>query len=187
MKRATSASACSGVERGMVQGLGVELLPLVDIEQEPVGAPLVCGREQAADAGGEQRLGSARRMATCSLDRSVGLERRQVGRGWVEGANQGVQRLGAGAQTDHGPAAAVGTAAQGRDQAGIDDRRLAAAGAADQGQERLVADLGDQLVDLVLAAEEQAGILLAEGEQAAIGADRLAEGGAGDGLRRGCR
>ena len=44
------------------------------------------------------------------------------------------------------------------------------------------ADLLDQPRDLVLAAEEQAGILLAEGEQAAIGADRLAQGGAGDRL-----
>ena len=44
------------------------------------------------------------------------------------------------------------------------------------------ADLLDEVRDLVLAAEEQAGILLAEGEQAAIGADRLAQGGAGDGL-----
>ena len=82
--------------------------------------------------------GSARNRSTWSLDLPVGLERRQVGRGGVEGADQRVQRRVAGAQRDHGPAAAVGAAAQGRDQAGLDHRRLAAAGAADQGQQRLV-------------------------------------------------
>ena len=61
------------------------------------------------------------------------------------------------------------------EQAGEHDRGLAAAGAAEDGHDvggRALADLGDQLVDEALAAEEQAGVLLAEGEQAAIGAQR---------------
>ena len=86
-----------------------------------------------------------------------------------------MQRLGAGAQTENGPGAAVGAAAQGRDQASKDDRRFPAAGAADQGDEVVVTQLAEEGVDGLLAAEEQAGILLAERQQAAIGAQRLAQ------------
>ena len=79
MKRATSASAWARASSaGMVQGLGVELLPLVDIEQQPVGAALLLGREQAADAVGQQpRVGAE--DGDLVLDLPVDLERRQVG------------------------------------------------------------------------------------------------------------
>ena len=59
------------VSAGMVQGLGVELLPLVDVEQQPIGAALLLGRQQAADVRGEQASGSARNRATCRSVRSV--------------------------------------------------------------------------------------------------------------------
>ena len=106
--------------------------------------------------------------------------RARLGVGRVEGLDQRVQRLGAGAQVDDVPDRLLAGAlllAQRREQAGEDDRGLAAAGAAEDGDDiggRALADLGDQLVDEALAAEEQAGVLLAERQQAAIGAQAAA-------------
>ena len=59
----------------MAQGLGVKLLPLVDVEQEPLGALLVGCRQKAADATTE---GAVRRAQDLNLllDAPVGLERR---------------------------------------------------------------------------------------------------------------
>jgi hypothetical protein len=105
----------------------------------------------------------------------IDLEGRQVYGRWVEAADEGVQRLGAGTQTENGPGAAVGAAAQGRDQASSDDRRFPAAGAADQGDEVVVTQLAEEGVDGLLAAEEKASIFLTKRQQAAIGAQRLAQ------------
>ena len=63
-------------------------------------------------------------------------------------------------------------AAQGGEEAGIDDRRLAAARAADDRDDvcrRAPPTFSDQLVDEPLAAEEEARVLLAERQKAAIG------------------
>ena len=51
----------------------------------------------------EQARVLARSSSTCRSMRAVGLERRQVGRWRIEGAHQGVQRLGTGAQAEHRP------------------------------------------------------------------------------------
>ena len=116
---------------------------------------------QQVDAGVDQR-------------QLLGAGQALVGR--VEGLDQRVQGLGAGAEVEDLPDRLLADALllpQRREQAGEDDRRLAAAGAAEDGDEvggRALADLGDQLVDEALAAEEQAGVLLAEGQEAAIGA-----------------
>ena len=60
-------------------------------------------------------------------------------------------------------------------QAGSDDRRFPAAGAADQGDEVVVTQLAEEGVDGLLAAEEKASIFLTKRQQAAIGAQRLAQ------------
>ena len=39
-----------GLKRRVAQGLGIEFLPLVDMQQEPIGAGLLGGGEKAADA-----------------------------------------------------------------------------------------------------------------------------------------
>ena len=62
--------------------------------------------------------------------------------------------------------------AQRREEAGVYDRRLAAARTADDRDHiarRALPDLLEQLVNEPLPAEEEAGVLLAEGEKAAIG------------------
>jgi hypothetical protein len=103
-----------GLECGMAQGLRVKLLPLVDIEEEPIGALLVRCREKAADAAADRGILVAQKLYPV-LDPFVGSEIGELGRGWVEQANQGVERLRARAQTKDGPGVPVGAAAQDRD------------------------------------------------------------------------
>ena len=157
-------------------GLGVELLPLVDVEQKAGGARVVL--EPVADELGEGDFALAQKVdAGVDQRQLLGAAQALVGR--VEGLDQGVQGLGAGAEVEDLPDRLLADALlppQRWEQAGEDDRRLAAAGAAGDGDEvggRALADLGDQFVDEALAAEEQAGVLLAERQQAAIGAQGL--------------
>ena len=154
-------------------GLGVELFPLVDIEEEAGGAGVVL--QAVADELGERHLALAQEVGA-GVDQRQLLGAGEVRLGRVEGLDQRVQGLGTGAEVEDLPDRLLAGAlllAQRREQAGEDDRRLAAAGAAEDGDDvgrRALADLGDQLVDEALAAEEQAGVLLAERQQAAIGA-----------------
>ena len=62
----------------VAQGLGVELLPLVDIEEEAVGALLPAGRRGGRGCGGRRARPLPRSTSTCRLTRVVGLERGQV-------------------------------------------------------------------------------------------------------------
>ena len=86
-----------------------------------------------------------------------------------------VQRLGVRAQVDDFPhrlLAETFLAAQRREEARVDDRRLAAARAADDRDDigrRALPDLLDKLFDEALPAEEEARVLLAERQKAAIG------------------
>ena len=154
-------------------GLGVELLPLVDIKQQ-TGTALVRLQAVAHQLGnGDLALAEAFRVR---VELGAGRDRVGILRRWGKGPCQLVQRLGLGTQADDVPHRLLPRAllaAQRREQAGIDDRRLAAAGAADHRHRvggRALPDLGHQLVDEPGATEEQAGILLAERQQAAIGA-----------------
>ena len=86
-----------------------------------------------------------------------------------------MQRLRVRTQVENLPHRLVADAAlapQRREEAGVDDRGLAAARAADDGDDirgRTLADLADKLVDEPLPAEEEARVLLAERQKAAIG------------------
>ena len=72
-----------GLERGMAQGLGIKLLPLVDIEEEPIGALLVGCRQKAADAAADRGILAAQELYPV-LDPFVGSEIGELGRGRVE-------------------------------------------------------------------------------------------------------
>jgi hypothetical protein len=87
-----------GFKRRVTQGLSVELLPLVDMQQEPVGAGLLGGGKKAANAAADSVVIHSQDR-NLLFDTLIGLEGWQVDRRWVEAANEGVQRLGAGAQT----------------------------------------------------------------------------------------
>src|ERR671933_446414 len=74
----------------LVEGLGIEFLPLIDIEQEPVRAPLVGRGEQTAEAAAEGALRPTQELDLL-LDPVIGREGRQVGWGWVEEADEGME------------------------------------------------------------------------------------------------
>ena len=86
-----------------------------------------------------------------------------------------LQRLGVRPQVEdlpHRLVAETFLAAQRGEEARIDDRGLAAARAADDGDDigrRALPDLLDKLFDEPLPAEEEARVLLAERQKAAIG------------------
>ena len=150
--------------RGRLGAEREKLLELVDHQQQAAGLGLQRQRplrhllqgQVARQQGGGQLL---------RFDQVVGavqLRRHQR----QQGCGQRVERPAAGAQLDAGP---VRLLAQPRQQAGVDRRRLARAGGADHDrQRRTLADGRRQLLYEGLAAEEEAGILLTKGGQAAI-------------------
>ena len=76
------------------------------------------------------------------------------------------------AQRDHVPHRGAALPAQRRQEAGEDERRLAAARRADDGDKRMRLDAGDKLADGVVAAAEERRILFAEGLETPVRADR---------------
>ena len=117
----------------------------------------------------------SRKSFAPSLSAARYVQRARLGLRRIEGGRELMQRLVVRTQVEnlpHRAAADALLAAQGRQEAGVDDRRLAAARAADDRDDirrRALADLLDKLVDEPLPAEEQARVLLAERQQAAIG------------------
>ena len=91
------------------------------------------------------------------VERRPVLDRARLGLRRVEGGRELMQRLVVRTQVEnlpHRAAADALLAAQGREEAGVDDRRLAAARAADDRDDirrRALADLVDKLVDEALA------------------------------------
>jgi hypothetical protein len=64
----------------LVESLGIEFLPLIDIEEEPVRTLLVGSREKAADAAAEGAIRPTQNLDLL-LDPVIGREGRQVGWG----------------------------------------------------------------------------------------------------------
>src|SRR5215207_7747250 len=127
------------------------------MDEEPLGAALVGGSQEAADATAESAVVCAQNLDLL-LDTLIGFERRHVGRGRPKGSDEGMERLGAGAQTEDGPGAAVSPATQSRDQTCIDGRGLPAPRTTDQRNNAMLAELAQEFFDLLFAAKEQAGI-----------------------------
>ena len=161
-------------ERGRARGLGVEFLPLVHEQQQPLG-PLLVGAGQQVAHPPTEGVAVAAQDADLLLNALVSLKERHAGWRLIKGAHEGVQRLGAGPQAENRPDAPVRTAPQGRDQAGMHHRRLAAARSAYHRNQAVRAQLASELLHLDLAPEEQGGIFLAERQQAAIWAETLAQ------------
>jgi hypothetical protein len=59
----------------LVEGLGIKFLPLIDMEEEPVRAPLVGRGEQAAKAAAESALRPTQDLDLL-LDPAIGREGR---------------------------------------------------------------------------------------------------------------
>ena len=114
MKRLTSASASLGVLADRAQALGIELLPLIDMKQEPFGASLVGSGQEGADATAESAV-RCTEDTDLLLNSLISFKRRQIGRGRIKSTDEGMERLGAGAQTEDGPGATVSPATQRRD------------------------------------------------------------------------
>ena len=112
-------------------------------------------------AGGEQllELVDNEEQALVGGQRVEGLDKR-IPRSRDEGAAKLVQRPLAGTQQQTPPplAARQGSCGEGREKAGADERRLAAARRADDAQEAGADEAGDELGDEPLAAEEVLGI-----------------------------
>ena len=183
MNRATSArfwcSFCRAPSVSLSPRRGarcqsVQLLPLVDVEEQAVGAGLlvqmVADQLVEADRAAPQAVG-------VGVDPLDALGRRRVLGRRRERLGERVQRLVARAERQHVPGRAAGALAQRREQAGIDQGRLAAAGAADHRDQRVRLDLGGEVSGPVVAAEEEGGVLLAKRQQAAIRADGGLDGG----------
>jgi len=82
---------------------------LIDMDEEPFGAPLVGGGQEVADVSAESPL--CRTQDTdLLLDPLNSFKRWHVGWERIKGTDEGMERLGAGAQTDDGPDATVGPA-----------------------------------------------------------------------------
>jgi hypothetical protein len=88
-----------------------------------------------------------------------------------------VERPVGGDEGERVPDEAALGAAKAGDKAGADHRRFAAAGGADDGDERLPGEGVGQRPGEGVAAEEERLVLLAEGAQSAVGADRGAQRG----------
>jgi hypothetical protein len=87
-----------------------------------------------------------------------------------------MQRPIRGHEGDDLPDIAALAAPQAGDQAGAHHRRLAAAGCTDDGHQRLAGERRCERIGERGAAEEERLVLLAEGAQAAVGANLGAEG-----------
>src|SRR6516162_10994455 len=99
-----------------------------------------------------------------------------------QGARHRPDRITAGTELRHAPCGAGPghqALAEGRPQPAVDQRGLAAAGSADDGQKARVGQLVDHGIDLVLPAEEQMLLILSEGPQARKGIRPRAGGGGG--------
>ena len=117
---------------------------------------------------------TARSRARSSAARSAadGAARaRQVG----ELGGQGGERVGAGQDLEEA-GVAPGVAAERRQQAGLDERALAAAGRPEDGDEAGGAQALEDARDVLLAAEVEARVLLAEGLEPTVGRDPVGGG-----------
>jgi hypothetical protein len=145
---------------------------LIDIEQEP-GAPRLVTKPVVNELG-QGELAVAEKLRRLVELRPV-RDRAGLGLGRLEGARQLMQRLVTRPEVDDLPHRLPGETAlpsQRGQKSGKDDRRLAAARAADYGYDigrGALPDLLDQLLDEALAAEEEADVLLAEWQKPAIG------------------
>ena len=164
---------------GVVTGVGTvagfqaaeQLFELIDQYQQLVGRgqPGFAHRlHQALGAAAQRGLGVAGPVL------AVGVVVQHLG--LVECAGQVADRVGAGAQIGHAPVTATAgheAAVQPWQQAGANQRRLAAARRADDGQEARQAQPAQQLDALFVAAEEQVGLVAQEGPQPGVGVVRV--------------
>ena len=171
---ASSRCADEGAADLLVRAEGVELLPLIDEQQQPIGARLLLEHAGGDVAQRDRAVGQVRRelvhLGQPVHLREVRLQRRQQRR------REARQRPIGGDEGDDVPDEAALAAAQAGDQAGAHHRRLAAAGRADDGDERLAGERRRQRLGERVAAEEERLVLLAERAQAAVGADLGADG-----------
>ena len=157
--------------------LGIELLPLVDIEQQPLGPtfrPLQFAEDHVRQELRVTGSKSLRFVADFFLvfGDSLALRTR------IEGSRQRAQWVASGRERQHAPEL-VARLPQGGQQSGIDQGRLSAARPAHHENEWVLADLADQLVDSAAPAEEECRVLLAERIEAAVGTDRFLYGAFG--------
>src|SRR3954454_21396972 len=116
---------------------------------------------------------SWRRISTCRFTRWSASNGAMSAGGGSNARTSACSGSGPGRSVRTAQVAPVPAPAQGRDQAGEDDRRLAAARAPDERDQPGPADLAGELLDLLLPPEEQPRVLLAERQEAAVRADRL--------------
>ena len=161
---------------------GVKLLPLIDIDQQAIRL-FRRGVEAAVDDAREH-LRVAGAIGTPLLLRATRRSRpgrRCPARSPKASASARERRL-ARPQRDHVPHRRPALLAQRGKQPGEDERRLAAARRADDGDEAMRLYARDKFADRVVAAAEERRVLFAERLQAPVGADRRPDGGGGDRL-----
>ncbi len=143
----------------LVVAEGEDLLELVDDDQHPVpGRP-------AVECPGDRHVQGA--LVGGEVGRRWGAGARQVG----ELRSEGGEGSRAREDLEDPPLTAAGdrVEAKRRQQTGLHQRALPAARGAHHGDEARRAQALDQARDILLAAEEEVGVLLAEGLQAAVG------------------
>ena len=152
----------------------VQLLPLIDIDQQPIR---LFGRGvEAAIDDARERLRVARAIECGFLfEIRVDLGRTGVLGQSSKGVRKRAQRRLAGAERDNVPRPRLPLLAQRRKQAGEDKRRLAAARRANDRDKAVRAHLRDKLADRVVAAAEERRVLLPERLEAPVGANRGAK------------
>jgi hypothetical protein len=150
-----------------------QLLELVDDEEHALarvepGLPRgVHEAERAAPQRGLDERGPHAGVGPARAEhRFVGERQREVAEGVVAGAHDG----DAPARAGPGHQAAV----ERGQQPGADERRLAAPGGADDGEEARAAEPREQLVRLALAPEEEVVLLRLEGAEAREGVEHVA-------------
>ena len=158
-----------GADDLVVAAERVELLPLVDDQQQPLRPRLLVQGDFGEVAEGQRPFLETGGLLV-GLFSAVHLVLEVGPQQGGECVHQAVQGPGRRHHGDDFPDRfRVGP--QPRHQAGPHHGRLAAAGGPQDGHERMTRDGRDELVRVVLSAEEEGGVLLAVGEQAAERAD----------------